>query len=68
MKKTREYKISCALFIGCIISMCLSAVTGLFGRIDTSLDNMFMYLGFALLCLGFVFLKKAKDKNDSQDE
>lgn len=68
MKKTKEYKISCVLFIVCIISMCLSAVTSLFGRIDTSLDNMFMYLGFALLCLGFVFLKKAKDKNDSQDE
>lgn len=62
MKKTKEYKISCVLFVICIISFSLSAVTGLVGRIDTSIDNMFMYLGFALLCLGFVFLKKAKDK------
>lgn len=67
MKKTKEYRISCGLFIACIISLCLSVAIGLFGRIDSSLDNMFMYLGFALLCLGFVFLKKAKDKGGSQD-
>lgn len=62
MKKSKEYKLSIGLFIACIISFCLSAVIGIFGQSDSSIDNMFMYLGFALLCLGFVFFKKAKDK------
>lgn len=61
MKKSKEYKISVALFIVALVMDCISIVTGLIPNLDFSIDKICMYLGFGFLGFGLVFLKKAKD-------
>ena len=68
MKKSKEYKISRALFCVSLILLCISLVTGLIPGLVFAVDKICMYLGLAFLCLGFVFLKKAVDKNDNGDK
>lgn len=68
MKKTKEYKISIILFIIALVLDCISIVTGLIPNLDFSIDKICMYLGFAFLGFGLVFLKKAKDNTESENK
>ena len=68
MKKTKEYKISIVLFIAALVVFAISIVTGLIPGIIYSIDKICMYLGFALFGFGLMFLNKAKDNNDKNDE
>lgn len=68
MKKSRDYKISVGLLLAAIVSFCVSGVTGLVLNIDSSIDTMFMFLGFALMGFGFVFLSKSKGRVDDEDK
>ena len=62
MKKSKENKTSAVLFSVSILLLCISLVTGLIPGLNFSIDKICMYLGFACLGLGLVFLKKARDK------
>ena len=64
MKKTKTCKISIALFCASLVLFCISLVTGLIPGLDFAIDKICMYLGFALLCVGFVLLKKSKENTD----
>lgn len=66
MKKSKEYKISIALFIAALVVDGISLVTGLIPDLNSSIDKICMYLGFALLGFGLVFLAKAKDSKDKK--
>lgn len=68
MKKTRAYKISVVLFCVSLVLFGISIVTGLIPGLVFAIDKISMYLGGALLSLGFVLLKKAKDNSDSEDK
>ena len=63
MKKTKEYKVSMGLLVAAIVSFCVSGVTGLLLNVGSSIDTIFMFLGFALMGFGFVFLNKAKGQD-----
>ena len=67
MKKSKEYKISVLLFSVALVLYGISIVTGLIPNLDYSVDKITMYLGFACLGFGLVFLKKAKDNNNNED-
>ena len=62
MKKSKEHKISAVFLSISILLLCISLVTGLIPGLNFSIDKICMYLGFACLGLGLVFLKKARDK------
>lgn len=68
MKKSKEYKISRVLFCVSLVLFCISIVTGLIPGLVFAIDKICMYLGLAVLCFGFVLLKKATDKNDNGDK
>lgn len=62
MKKSKEHKISAVFFSISILLLCISLVTGLLPGLNFAIDKICMYLGFAFLGLGLVFLKKSKDE------
>lgn len=66
MRKSKEYKISRVLFCVSLVLFCISIVTGLIPGLTFDIDRICMYLGFALLCFGFVFSKKAIDSNEDK--
>lgn len=68
MKESKEYKISIALFIAALVVDSISLVTGLIPDLNSSINKICMYLGFALLGFGLVFLAKAKDSKDKKDK
>lgn len=68
MKKSKEYIISVGLFIAALVFDSITIVAGLIPNLDFSLDKICMYLGFACLGFGLVFLKKAKDNNKAEDK
>ena len=57
-----ENRVSSGLFIIAIVLFVASGITGLSG-LDSSIDKICMFLGFAFLCFGFVLLKKSKDSD-----
>lgn len=66
MKRSKAYKISVVLFVITLIFDSISIVTGLMPNLNSSIDKICMYLGFAFLGMGLVFLKKAKDNSDNK--
>lgn len=64
MKKSKEYKISIVLFSLCLVLYGISIVTGLIPGIEFAIDKISMYLGFACMGLGFVYLKKSEKNSD----
>lgn len=66
MKQSKAYKISVVLFVITLIFDSISIVTGLMPNLNSSIDKICMYLGFAFLGMGLVFLKKAKDNSDNK--
>lgn len=68
MKKSKEYKIGIVLFSVSLVLFGISIVTSLMPELRFSIDKICMYLGFSFFCLGFVFLKKSKDIDNSQDK
>ena len=68
MKKSKEYKISIVLFSVALVAFVISMVTGLIPVLNSSIDKICMYLGFAFLGFGLVFLNKAKDNSDKTDK
>lgn len=64
----KKYKISSKL---CYVSgalFYLAAIINIVGGNDTSVGVVWLALGSAFLCLGYVNLKKSKDINDNRDE
>ena len=68
MKKSKEYRICVVLFVVALVLYGISIVTGLIPDLDSSIDKICMYLGFAFFGFGLVFLKKAKDNNENEDK
>ncbi len=68
MKKSKEFKIGSVLSCIALVLFLISIVTSLIPGLAFSIDKICMYLGFALLCLGSAFIKKAVDKNDKEDK
>lgn len=66
MKQSKAYKISVVLFVITLIFDSISIITGLMPNLNSSIDKICMYLGFAFLGMGLVFLKKAKDNSDNK--
>lgn len=66
MKQSKAYRISVVLFVITLIFDSISIVTGLMPNLNSSIDKICMYLGFAFLGMGLVFLKKAKDNSDNK--
>lgn len=68
MKKTKEYKISAALFYVSAVLFYLAAIINIFCGNNTSMGIVWLCLGSTFLCLGPLYLKKSKENKETEDK